>query len=140
MLLLAAGGGCGGGSSVSQPPPPPPPDFSLSLSANSISVSQGDASSAVNLSVNPSNGFTGNVEVTLSGLPPGVTSNPASPFNIAAGASVSVVFGAALNTVTGNFTISSQGRRGALSHVQTLALTDHSKVLAAANDASGQVA
>jgi DNA-binding beta-propeller fold protein YncE len=99
------------------------PDFSLSLSTNSISISQGGTSSAVSVSINPSNGFTGNVKVTLSGIPAGVTSNPASPFDVAAGASTSVVFGAASNAATGNFTISAQGSSGALSHSQTLALT-----------------
>lgn len=123
MLVLAfACAGCGGGSSTTQPPPPPP-DFSLNLSTNTISVSQGGTSSAVNVSINPSNGFAGNVQVTLSGFPAGVTSNPASPFDVAAGASTPVVFGAATNTATGNFTISAQGSSGALSHSQTLALT-----------------
>ena len=120
--LLAVCVGCGGGSSVTQPPPPPA-DFSMSFSVNSISISQGGTSSAVNVSINPSNGFTGTTQVTLSGLPAGVTSNPTSPFAVAAGASVSVVFGAASNAATGNFTVSAQGSSGALSHSQTLALT-----------------
>src|SRR5579864_4966912 len=119
---MSACTGCGGGSSVT-PPPPPSPDFSLSLSANTLSLSQGGNSSAVSISVNPSNGFTGNVQVTLSGLPSGVVSNPASPFNIAADASASVVFGASSSAATGNFTISTQGTSGALSHSQSLSLT-----------------
>jgi IPT/TIG domain-containing protein len=114
--------GCGGGSAVTQQPPPMP-DFSLSLSTNSISISQGGTSSAVSVSINPGNGFTGNVKVTLSGIPAGLTSNPASPFDVAAGASTSVVFGAASNAATGNFTVAAQGSSGALSHSQTLALT-----------------
>src|SRR5215472_2154527 len=109
---------CGGGSSVTQPPPPLP-DFSLNLSANSISVSQGGTSSVVNLSISPSNGFTGNVRVALSGLPAGVTSNPVSPFDVAAGASISVSFGAASNATPGSFAIFAQGSSGALSHSQT---------------------
>ena len=87
LILLAAASacnGCGGGSSVTQrPPPPPAPDFSLVLSSSSVSLQQGGTSSAVNISVNPTNGFTGNVQVTLSALPNGVTSNPASPFAVA---------------------------------------------------------
>lgn len=123
MLLLAfVCVGCGGGSSVTQTPPPQP-DFSLNLSVNSISISQGATSSAVNVSVNPSNGFTGNVQVTLTGLPVGVTSNPVSPFVVPASANTSVVFGAASNAATGNFTVSARGSSGALSHSQTLALT-----------------
>lgn len=121
LLVSFAFAGCGGGSAITQPPPPVP-DFSLSLSANSISVSQGGASSGVNVSINPINGFTANVQVALSGLPAGVTSNPASPFDVAAGASVSVVFGAASTAATGNFTISAQGSSGALTHSQMLSL------------------
>ncbi len=54
-MLLA---GCGSTSSGPPPPPPPAPDFSLNLSANSVSVTQGAASPAVNVSVNPVNGFS----------------------------------------------------------------------------------
>lgn len=63
------------------------------------------------------------MQVTLSALPSGITSNPASPFSVAAGMSASVVFGAASNAATGNFTISAQGTSGALSHSANLALT-----------------
>ncbi len=97
-------------------------DFTLSLSSNSISIVQGAASSAVNVSVNPVNGFSGAVQVALNSLPAGVTSNPAGPLSIAAGASTSVVFGASANAATGNFTISLQGTRGALSHSASLAV------------------
>lgn len=124
LLLASVCAGCGGGDSFTQTPPPPPsPDFSLALSSNSISLQQGATSSALTVSVNPSNGFTGNVQVALSALPSGVTSNPASPFTLAAGATTSVVFGAAPNAATGNFTISAQGASGALSHSANLSLT-----------------
>ena len=111
--------GCGGSSSG---PPPPLADFSLSLSSNSISIAQGASSSAVNVSVNPMNGFSGAVQVAINALPSGVTSNPASPFSVTAGASTSVVFGASATAPTGNFTVSVQGTSGALSHGASLAL------------------
>jgi hypothetical protein len=61
-LLLLASIECGGGSTTIQSPPPPPqPDFSLAFSVNSVNVQQGAMSSAVGVSVNPLNGFTGNV-------------------------------------------------------------------------------
>src|SRR5690242_6656001 len=123
ILLLLLYACCGDGSSSAPPPPPPAPDFSLTLSANSISVAQGGTSSAVNVSVNGSSGFTGTVQVTLSGIPSGVISNPASPFSVAAGASTALVFGAAASGATGNFTISAQGTSGSLSHSASLALT-----------------
>lgn len=132
MLLLplfaSAWAGCGDGSSAVTQPPPPVPDFTLALSSNSVSVQQGGTSSALSVSANPINGFTGIVQLTLSALPSGVTSNPASPFNVAAGLSTSVVFGAAPNAATGNFTVSAQGTSGALSHSANLAITVQSGV------------
>src|SRR6266702_665524 len=110
------------GCSSSSSSPPPAADFTLNLSSNSISIAQGATSSAVNVSVNPLNGFSGAVQVALNALPVGVTSNPASPLSIAAGASTSVVFGASANAATGNFTISMQGTSGALSHAASLAV------------------
>src|SRR5260221_9982921 len=114
--------GCGGGSSSGPPPPPPAADFTLSLSSNSVSIAQGATSSALNVSVNPLNGFSGAVQVTLNALPSGVMSNPASPFSVTAGASTPVIFGASANAPTGNFTISVQGTSGALSHGASLAV------------------
>jgi hypothetical protein len=72
--------------------------------------------------VNSVNGFTGAVQVALNALPTGVTSNPASPFSVAAGASTSVVFGASTNAAPGNFMASLQGTSGTLSHSASLAV------------------
>jgi hypothetical protein len=123
LFSLAALAGCGGGFSAGPPPPPPVPDFSIGLSSNSVSVSQGATSPSVNLSVNPLNGFSGSVQITLGTLPAGVTSNPASPFSVAAGTATPVFFGAAANAVTGNFNVSAQGTSGGLSHTAPLTLT-----------------
>jgi len=84
---------------------------------------QGAASPAVNVSVSPINGFSGSVQVTLNTLPAGVSSNPASPFNVTAGASTPVIFGAAANATAGNFMLSVQGSSGALSHADPLSVT-----------------
>src|SRR2546422_6516746 len=119
--------GCGGSYSSPQPPPPVA-DFTLSLSTNSISITQGASSPAVNVSVNSLNGFSGAVQVTLNALPAGVTSNPASPFSVDAGASTPVVFGASVNATAGNFTISVQGTSGSLSHSDSLAVAIQSAV------------
>jgi hypothetical protein len=126
-LFLLTSAGCGGGSSSIQSPPPlpppPQPDFSIAFSSSSINVQQGATSPTVNLSVNPLNGFTGTVQVTLTGLPAGVVSNPSSPFSIAAGSSTPVLFSAAASALTGNSTIVATGASGSLSHPANLALT-----------------
>jgi hypothetical protein len=119
-------GGCGG--TASGPPPPPVADFSLSLSSNSISVTQGTTSPAISVTVNPINGFSGSVQVVLGVLPAGVTSNPASPFSISANASTSVVLGASSTAATGNFSIAVQGTSGGLSHSANLAVAIQSAV------------
>ncbi len=132
-LFLLAAAGCGGGSSNFQPPPPPPPaqpDFSIGFSASSFNLQQGATSSAVMLSVSPFNGFTGSVQVTLTGLPGGVISNPPSPFSVAASSNTPVLFSAAPNTSTGNSTIIAMGASGALTHAANLALTIQSAVVA----------
>jgi len=115
-------GSCGGSSSGPPPPPPPAADFTLSLSSNSIAITQNASSPPVNVTVSPLNGFSGAVQVALNSLPTGVTSNPASPFSVAAGASTAVVFAASATAATGNFTISVQGASGALSHSASLAV------------------
>jgi len=127
LLLLAFVAGCGGGSASIQnsppPPPPPQPDFSIGFASNSVSVQQGATSPAVNLSVSPLNGFSGTVQVTLTGLPVGVVSNPLGPFSIAAGSSTPILFSAAVSASAGNFTIVATGASGSLSHPANLALT-----------------
>jgi len=122
LLLTAACSGCGGGSSAIVQPPPPVPDFLLAVAPNSVTVSQGASSSAVDVTVTPENGFTGSVQVTLTGIPAGVTTNPVSPFSIAAGAQASVIFGVAANTATGNVSIAAQGTSGSLTHNAPLML------------------
>jgi len=113
--------GCGGGSSTG-PPPPPEPDFTLSIVPSSVTVQQGTTSAGIQVSVQPVNGFSGSVQVTLSGMPVGVNANPASPFTVQSGSSRTVLIGASATAVTGNVNIAAQGTSGSLSHGATLAL------------------
>jgi hypothetical protein len=132
LLLALECAGCGGGAeSFTQPAPPPAADFSVGLSPNSVTILQGATSPAINITVNGLNGFTGSVQIALSGLPAGVTSNPASPFAVAVGATVPILIGAAANAATGNFTISAQATSGGLSHGTNLTVTIQSAVGAA---------
>jgi IPT/TIG domain len=119
LFPVACGGGGGTGGNQ---PPPPAPDFSLGLSATTLNVSQGGSSSPLSVSVAPQNGFSAAVQVSFTGLPSGVTTNPASPFSIAAGQSVPVLFGAASTASMGQFNLTAQGTSGTLSHSQNLSL------------------
>ena len=116
-------GGCGGGGGGGTQPPPPQPDFTIGLSSTSVSIAQGSSSAPVSVTVTGLDGFTGSVQVTLSGVPAGVTSNPASPFSVTAGQAVSVIIGASASAATGQFNVSAQASSGSLSHSAPLSLT-----------------
>jgi hypothetical protein len=105
--------GCGGGSSS---PPPIPADFTMAVTPASVSVTQGSASSPASITVSPLHNFNGSVSVAISGLPSGVTTSPASPFVIAAGASQSVTFSAANSATLGPVNLTFSGTSGSLSH------------------------
>src|SRR5260221_12456460 len=115
FVIFLSGCGSGGGGGT-QPPPPPQPDFTIGLSTSTVSIAQGSSSAPVSVTVNGLNGFSGSVQVALSGVPAGVTSNPASPFPVSSGQAVAVIIGASPNAATGQFTISAQASSGILSH------------------------
>jgi len=117
VLVLVAGlsiTGCGGGGSSS--PPAVPGDFSMSVQPGSVTVTQGSSSSPAMIAVSPLNSFNGSVSVSISGLPSGVTTSPAVPFNMAPGASQSVTFLAANSATLGPVNLTFSGTSGNLSH------------------------
>jgi len=76
LFSASCGGGSGSSGSIS-----PPPSFSISVSPQSMSIDQGQGGT-INLSVTESNGFNQSITVSMTGLPNGVTSAPASPFTV----------------------------------------------------------
>src|SRR5438552_2706305 len=122
-VLLPLGAGCEGGGQAFVQPPPPIPDFSVSFSSPSVTVVQGGTSGAVTVSVNPINGFSGQVQISLGGLPVGVTSNPASPFPAALGANVSLLFTASNTAATASVNLTATATGGNLTHTSPLGLT-----------------
>jgi hypothetical protein len=83
----------------------------------------------LNITVKGQNGFGGDVQVTLGGLPGGVISNPTSPFSVTANTSVPVVLGAAGSAMTGSFNVTVQGTSNALSHSASLTLVVQKGIL-----------
>ena len=131
MLVTAVvSAGCGGGTTGEVPPPPLLPDFALNLSASSETISQGTTGSGIQVSVQPLNGFSGSVQITVSGLPSGVISNPQSPFPVTSDGSVTLLLSASASAAVGGASISVQGASGSISHVQTISLTVQSGVAA----------
>lgn len=124
VVLYTTACGEGGGTGGVQPPPPSP-DFSLALSATSLTVALGRTSSPVNISVTAQNGFSSTVEMSISGLPSGVSTNPPSPFAVAPGQSVSVLFDASSDASTGQFNLTTQAASGSLSHSRAHSHSEH---------------
>ena len=131
LVTVVSSAGCGGGTTGEVPPPPPSPDFVLNLSASSATISQGTTSSGIQVSIQPLNGFSGSVQVTVGGVPSGVIANPQSPFTLSVGGDVTLLLGASASAAVGGSSISVQGTSGSISHATTISLTVQSGVDAA---------
>jgi hypothetical protein len=122
ISTVACGGG-GSGSSGGTQLPPPPSDFSLALSAASLTVPQGGTSSPVTVSITPLNSFSDSVQVTLSGLPAGISTNPSSPFTVTAAQPATLIIGATTSATAGQFNVTAVANSGTLFHSASLGLT-----------------
>ncbi len=97
----------------------PAGDYTLSASPNSLSVVQGTSGTSI-VTVSPQGGFNGNVSLSASGLPSGVTAS----FNPSSTAGTSTLTLTASGTApTGTVTVTVSGASGGLSHITTLSLT-----------------
>ena len=110
-------------SSSYQPPPPPAQDFAIAISPASVTQQAGGTASTFTVSITGQNGFAGSVSITLSGLPAGSTTSPASPFAVTAGASQTVTLSMPTSVGAGNFTVMANGTSGTLTHSASLLLT-----------------
>jgi hypothetical protein len=117
LVVCAAFVACGGSST-----PPPAADFSLAVSPATLSLTGGGAGGKVSVTATAVNSFTGSVTVAITGLPTGVTANPAT-LTLTPGTAQSTTITAASAAVAGTPTITFTGTSGTLSHAATLALT-----------------
>jgi hypothetical protein len=102
--------------------PPLSPDFTLSVAPQSLAITDGATGQQVAVSATAQNGFTGTVDVSVSGLPSGVTAAPAT-LNLSSGTSQNMMLTAAANATTGSTTVTFTGASSSLTHTATLALT-----------------
>jgi hypothetical protein len=115
----------------------PMPNFTLSASPNILSVTQGsDNTSAI--TVNPTNGFTGSVSLTVtSTLPSGVMAmfnpNPASSASI-------VTLTASSSAMTGPATVTVTGTSGNLTQTTTISLTVVASIVVSVSPSTAAVA
>jgi hypothetical protein len=112
---------------------PPPPNFSLTVSPTSLTIVAGAAGSKVNVLATAENSFNSTVSVTISGLPTGVTANPAT-LTLTPGTAQSTTLTAAASAAAATPTVTFTGTSGSLTHSATLALTVQAAVSTNAPD------
>src|SRR5437868_580952 len=116
--LTGCGGGNGTGGSSALPAES---TFTLMVTPATIALSQ-SGTQEVQVEALSENGFPGQVTVTVTGLPPGVTVSPASVALPIAGATT-FGFTAVSNATSGNFKLAVQGVSGSQQTTTTLGLT-----------------
>ena len=117
--------GCGSGVRSSggggTNPPPGDGDFSISATPTSLTVGRGE-SQTVTVSVAQVNTYTSSVNLSISGLPTGVTASPAT-FSLLPGNQQVVKLNAAATAAMGAATIIFRGTSGSLSHSASMTLS-----------------
>jgi hypothetical protein len=99
-----------------------PPDFTLTLSPMSLTMMAGAAGSQVSVTAAAVNSFSGIVTVAITGLPAGVTANPAA-LSLTPGTAQSTTLTAAISAAAATPTVTFTGTSGSLTHSASLALT-----------------
>ena len=99
-----------------------PPDFTLNVSPTSLTITAGVAGSQVSITAAAVSSFGGTVTVAITGLPTGVTANPAT-LSLTPGIAQSTTLTAALSAVAATPTVTFTGTSGGLTHSAPLALT-----------------
>jgi hypothetical protein len=97
-------------------------DFGITLWPASITTNIG-SNSTFAATTTSRNGFSDSIAVTLSGLPAGATTSPASPFSVAAGATQTVALSVPSTAPPGDFTLTATGTSTSLIRSASLALT-----------------
>jgi len=108
---------CGGSSK-----PAAEADFSLSATPTSITLAPGGAPQQVSVNAAPLNGFMANVTVAITGLPTGVSAQPAT-LTLTPGAAQNLTITAASAAAAGSTALTLTGTSGTLSHTASVAAT-----------------
>jgi hypothetical protein len=130
VFIILAIVGCGGGGSssttTSSSPTPGPGDFQLVVGSSATTIQQGGAPLSEVVQAKPLNGFAGTINVTVSGLPAGVTTLSSAPQPIAITGlpqSTVVQLTASLSTAIATSTVTVTGTSGSISHSVSFNLT-----------------
>jgi len=115
LTLIGTSGTLIHSTTVSATISPPPPDFTLTLSPTSLTLAAGAAGSAVSITANAVNSFSGAVAIAITGLPTGVTPSPAT-LTLTPGTPQSTTLDAALTAPAANQSVNFTGTSGSLTH------------------------
>jgi len=99
-----------------------PADFSISASVASLNLTAGGATQSIMLSATTQNGFSGTINVTVSGLPAGVTAAP-STLSLTPAAPQRVSLTASVSAVASTSTVQFNATSGMLSHTAPLSVS-----------------
>lgn len=100
-----------------------PPDFNISLNPTSLSVQQGGSGSTT-LTLTPQNGFQGQVNLSVSGAPPGVQIGfQHNPWNISGTQTQAVTVSVGTSASPGNYTLTLTATGGTVTKTANLNLT-----------------
>jgi PQQ-like domain len=99
----------------------PPPDFTLGVTPASVSLTAGGTAQTLQVSATALNGFTGTIDVTLSGLPAGVAATPSS-LTLTPGAPQTISLGANQTAAAATATVTLTATSSALSHSASVTL------------------
>jgi PKD repeat protein len=101
---------------------PPPPDFNISVSPAKQVIGRG-GSTSYTVSLTPSNGFTGQVTLSVTGQPSGTTTSfSPNPVNASTPASSTLSVGTSSTTKQGKYTLTITATSGTITHTATVAL------------------
>jgi uncharacterized membrane protein len=108
----ASGGGSVTASATGNVTVTPAPDFSLNVTPNAVAIEQGGPAGVANVAITRTGGFTGAVNLTLTGLPTGVTAafDNAAPTGNTAVLTLTAAANAALGPAT--ITVNGSGTPG----------------------------
>jgi hypothetical protein len=109
---------CSGGST---PPITPAPDFSVAVAPTTLTLTAGATGQIVSVEATALNSFNGTVAVAITGLPAGITANPAS-LSLTPGTAKNLTITAAANATVGAATMTLTATSGTLSHTAAVAL------------------
>jgi YVTN family beta-propeller protein len=115
LASLATSCGGGGGGSTNSSPPPPAADFQMTFGTNPLPILQGEGT-AEQVNLTALNGFTGNITLSYSSLPSGVTVNPPGPTTVSYNESFGASFSASSSAAPGSSTVILTGTSGSISH------------------------